>query len=578
MTENKEFIDDADGRGKNGSEPSAAGNGFSDEAYNELVSRLFSRFKSFQTAGREAYHPGMQSMELFDSLIGHPHRKYRTIHVAGTNGKGSVSNMLAVALASTGLKVGLYTSPHLVDVRERIRVIDLSDDRSAATERADSNQSSSSSRQTGDIRDAVSYKLIPKEDLYDFCTRWRETFDHLHLSFFEITTALAFNWFADQKVDVAVIETGLGGRLDSTNIIMPVLSVITSIGLDHCDLLGNTLPEIAYEKAGIIKPGVPVVVGESSDESVAEVFKNKVIYANTAASSPMSLIVDREKALSLLHFADREPVHFNGAVSVCDVAPTACAARESGTETVCDVAPTACAARDKDTVPIDRLVEAMDLQGPYQRENLNTVLKSLELWFGKEHFTADLFDNRIAPALAHTASLAGFRGRWERLCDSPLVIADIGHNAHGLKANFARLESMLCSAVSSEHHLDLQQYDYQRERKYEQGEFITPVRHLVVVYGTMADKDWKSVAAMFPKSAHLIFTQADSPRALSTDVLAEYGRKHSLDFEVCPDVVMAYMRALSIASEQSDTAVYVGGSAYVVAEVEAALSSEAKSF
>lgn len=517
--------------------------GFSEESYNELLNMLFSRFKSFQTAGREAYHPGLHAMEMFDSLLGHPHRKYKTIHVAGTNGKGSVSNMLAVALASMGLKVGLYTSPHLVDMRERIRVIDMSDRLSNAAQNIDG------------IAEGQSCKLIPKEDLYDFCTRWSDTFDHLHLSFFEITTALAFNWFAERGVDVAVIETGLGGRLDSTNIINPDLAVITSIGLDHCDLLGNTLPEIAYEKAGIIKPGVPVVVGESSDESVAEVFKNKVMYVNTAASSPMSFLVDRERALSLLHFADKEPLHFNDSAHECE------------------------------SVRIDGLVEAMDLQGPYQRENLKTVLKSLELWFGREHFTADLFDNRIAPALAHTASLAGFHGRWERLCDSPLVIADIGHNAHGLKANFARLESMVCSVVSSdqlgyqqnkqrEQHREPQ--NHHPERKCEQNECTTLFRHLVIVYGTMADKDWQSVAAMFPKNAHLIFTRADSPRALSTDVLAEYGRNHSIDFEVCPDVAQAYRRALSFASEHDDTVIYVGGSAYVVAEVEAALSSEVK--
>lgn len=533
----------------------------SETAYNELVDMLFRRFKSFQTAGREAYHPGLEAMEIFDSLLGHPHRKYKTIHVAGTNGKGSVSNMLAVALASTGLKVGLYTSPHLLDVRERIRVIDFSDRSSSAaaqnTEVAGT-VASAAGGTTGaaaqntevagtvvgaaggttgtviadkrkklvcDSENSLTYKLIPKKDLYDFCTRWSETFDHLHLSFFEITTAMAFNWFAEQKVDVAVIETGLGGRLDSTNIIMPALSVITSIGFDHCDLLGNTLPEIAYEKAGIIKPGVSVVVGESSDESVADVFRHNVMYVNEVSSSPMSFIVERERALSLLHFADKESVDFSEL-------------------------------RKR----IEHLIDTMDLQGPCQRENLHTVLKSLKIWFGEEKFTAKLFDEKIAPALAHTASLAGFHGRWEKLCDSPLVIADIGHNAHGLKANFARLESMLCPSVSPEH-------------KCERNEENSAFKHLVIVYGTMADKDWKSVAAMFPKTAHLIFTSAGSPRALSTDVLSEYGREHSIDFEVCPDVVQAYGRALSIASEQGDTVVYVGGSAYVVAEVEAALSS-----
>ena len=185
-------------------------------------------------------------MEAFGALLGHPDREFRTVHVAGTNGKGSVANMLASALAATGLKVGLYTSPHILDFRERMRIIDTGSDGPA--------------------------RMIGREEVWDFICRWEDTFDRLDLSFFEITTGMAFRWFADEKVDLAVIEVGLGGRLDRTNIIVPEVCVITSIGLDHCAMLGDTRAAIAGEKAGIFKSGVPAVVGTRDDET-APVFE-----------------------------------------------------------------------------------------------------------------------------------------------------------------------------------------------------------------------------------------------------------------------------------------------------------------
>ena len=176
---------------------------FSEEAYAAMIERLFHRFPSFQNKGAGAYKPGIANMEYADRLMGHPHRKYKVIHVAGTNGKGSVSNMLASALASKGMKTGLYTSPHILDFRERIRVCHPD-------------------RSEGPV-----YELIPEQDVWDFITAWHETFDRLDLSFFEITTLMALDWFAGQDVDVVVLETGLGGRLDSTNIVSPILSVVT---------------------------------------------------------------------------------------------------------------------------------------------------------------------------------------------------------------------------------------------------------------------------------------------------------------------------------------------------------------
>ena len=210
------------------------------ERYNSLIQPIFQRFPSVQTSSfNDAYKPGLQHMLDFNAALGGPDKAFRTIHVAGTNGKGSVANMLASVLAGTGLKVGLYTSPHILDFRERMRIV--------------------SGKHTAE--------LVQKEYVYDFLEKWSDTFDKLELSFFEITTGLAFKWFADMDVDVAVIEVGLGGRLDSTNIITPELSIVTSIGLDHCDLLGDTLAKIAFEKAGIFKPGVPVLIGETRPET-----------------------------------------------------------------------------------------------------------------------------------------------------------------------------------------------------------------------------------------------------------------------------------------------------------------------
>jgi len=328
------------------------------EQYKQRVEKLFSRHQSFQSVGSEAYKPGLGNMEFIDQMAGHPHRRYRTVHVAGTNGKGSVSSMLASALASTGLRVGLYTSPHILDFRERIRVID---------------------------NDGV--KLISRDQVWDFLERWEETADHIGMSFFEITTAMALDYFDFQKVDIAVIETGLGGRLDSTNIIKPVLSVITNIGLDHCDILGSTLPEIAFEKAGIIKEGVPAVIGESSPET-DPIFERKFHYINSS-------LVEKPR----LVFADKEPLADN----------------------------------------FEELLESLDLKGNYQRANLRTVLAAL----------GALGVEPPKEALSHAAARTGFHGRWETVSDNPWIICDIGHNAHGLKYNFGKLSEMLESGEIS---------------------------------------------------------------------------------------------------------------------------------
>lgn len=208
--------------------------------YKETVEYLYAQAPLFQNIGQGAYKEGLETTYRLDEYLGHPHRQYRTIHVAGTNGKGSTAHTIAAVLQSAGYKVGLYTSPHLIDMRERIR---------------------------------VNGEKIPESYVVDFVARHRAFFEPLHPSFFEVLTGLAFRYFADEMVDIAIVEVGLGGRLDCTNIIHPDMCVITNIALDHTDLLGNTISEIAAEKAGIMKKGVPVVAGQTSPE-IRKVFEH----------------------------------------------------------------------------------------------------------------------------------------------------------------------------------------------------------------------------------------------------------------------------------------------------------------
>lgn len=462
---------------------------FSESAYDEMIQRLFCRFPSFQKVGAGAYKPGTANMEFADQLMGHPHRKYRIVHVAGTNGKGSVSNMLASVLSASGLKVGLYTSPHIIDFRERIRVVPSC---SGRTEES-------------------SFSLISKEDVWSFVSRWHETFDHLDLSFFEITTLMALDWFASQEVDIVVLETGLGGRLDSTNIVTPVLSVITNIGLDHCDMLGDTLPEIAFEKAGIIKPKVPAVIGESDSET-DPVFERKVLYTNISEPEYMG---NRSMIMSLLTFADK-------------VSPSMWEEHED-------------------------ILTRMDLRGEYQRKNLRTVLAALDVLSAMK--VMSLNEAEAKAAIVHTARRTGFGGRWETLSDEPYVICDIGHNGHGLKYNFAQLARMKAEGECSD---------------------------LIVVYGSVADKDVDSVIHLMPRDAVYVFTQASSKRALPAEVIKDKYLTHCASAGVCPSEVHcrpsvpdAVAAALAVASEikkgnpSGRPLIYIGGSTYVVSEAVA---------
>lgn len=320
--------------------------------YEETINYLFNAAPLFQNIGAGAYKEGLSNTLALDEHFGHPHRKFRTIHVGGTNGKGSVSHSLAAILQQAGYRVGLYTSPHLIDFRERIRVNGV---------------------------------MIPEEEVIRFVKEERDFFEPLHPSFFELTTALAFRYFAEQEVDVAVIEVGLGGRLDCTNIINPELSIITNISFDHVQFLGNTLRDIATEKAGIIKPATPVVIGEANGhEEVREVFYEKAKECN-----------------DLIIFADK-------ACEVESVEPTEDGLLRYTTRTFGQF--------------------DAELSGDCQPANMRTILEAVKM-LRRAGF--NLSDESLHTALLKVCELTGLMGRWQTLQKEPNVICDTGHNVGG---------------------------------------------------------------------------------------------------------------------------------------------------
>ncbi len=358
--------------------------------YSETLDFLFGALPVWErVADGAAYKPGTERVEQFARAAGVLPVPFPTVHVAGTNGKGSTASMLAAVLQSAGYKAGLYTSPHLIDFRERIR---------------------------------VNGEMIPQGAVVEFAEQFRGEMVRLGMTFFEMATVMALWHFARQGVDVAVIETGLGGRFDATNIITPVLSVITNIGLEHTRYLGDTIEQIAREKAGIIKAGVPVVVGERDPESerVFRTVAEKIVFADSENNK--------------LRITNYE----------------------------------------------------LQLQGRYQQKNLATVLAAVELL--RERF--DIPDEAVRVGLGNTAELTGLRGRWEVVGERPKVVCDTAHNAHGFRQVVRQLRA--------------ETYD-----------------RLFMVLGFAADKDVDAIVDLLPADAHIILTQADSPRAMSVEELAE---------------------------------------------------------
>ena len=331
--------------------------------YEETTEYLFTSAPLFQQVGGDAYKEGLYNTYQLDEHFGHPHRKFKTVHVAGTNGKGSCSHTLAAILQASGLKVGLFTSPHLVDFRERIR---------------------------------VNGKMASKEYVVRFVEKHRNFFEPLHPSFFELTTAMAFKYFAEQEVDVAVVEVGLGGRLDCTNIITPEVCAITNISFDHVALLGNTLAKIASEKAGIIKQGVPVVIGETTDET-RPVFLAKA----TEMNAP---IYWAEEEKEVIEFR----LNPNNGISY----------------------------QTKNYGKIEG-----ELRGLCQQKNTNTILCVVDRL--KER-GFDITTEHVRKGFAKVCEMTGLMGRWQTLQEHPKVVCDTGHN----KGGFAWIVQQLAQEAS----------------------------------------------------------------------------------------------------------------------------------
>lgn len=325
--------------------------------YAQTIEYLFTTTPSFQQVGADAYKPGLERIREFCHYLGDPQNNYCTIHVAGTNGKGSVSHMLASVLQHAGYRVGLFTSPHLRDFRERMR---------------------------------VDGEMISERGVVDFVANHKAKMRELDLSFFEMTTAMAFDFFAASDVEVAVIETGLGGRLDATNVITPEVSVVTNIGLEHTDLLGDTIEKVAGEKAGIIKPRVPIVLGEASEqynhvfEGRAAELDSRVIYAQQAFE-----VVENRRERDYQHVV---------------------------------------LSRQRDA---HRFEINMDLVGEYQCHNVVTAAAAAD--YLDTHTQITIPRRAFVEGMAEVTKTTSLAGRWQRLSDNPYTVCDTGHNAHGIK-------------------------------------------------------------------------------------------------------------------------------------------------
>ncbi|MBS1635627.1 MAG: bifunctional folylpolyglutamate synthase/dihydrofolate synthase [Bacteroidetes bacterium] len=331
--------------------------------YNQTLDYLFSRLPMFQRIGQAAYKADLKNTLAICQALGNPEKSLKCVHIAGTNGKGSSSHMLAAILNQAGYKTGLYTSPHLKDFRERIK---------------------------------INGKMISQKEVVQFVEQYKEAFEKIEPSFFEWTVGLAFYYFAKEEVDVAIIETGLGGRLDSTNVITPVTSLITNIGMDHMYLLGDTLQKIATEKAGIIKSRIPVVISQYQPE-VGPVFVERA----KELKSPIEFAEKNFKVLSVAH--DKEFLK----VGLLNK-------------------------KNNQTIHLD-----LDLQGTYQVKNVMGVLNAVD-FIRQKGFIIE--DEHIAKALKQVVKLTGLEGRWQTLSTKPLVIADTGHNEDGIKEVLANLK------------------------------------------------------------------------------------------------------------------------------------------
>jgi dihydrofolate synthase/folylpolyglutamate synthase len=423
--------------------------------YQQTLDYLYQQLPMFHRVGAAAFKKDLTNTLALCAAMNNPHHQFKTVHIGGTNGKGSTSHVLAAALHEAGYKVGLYTSPHYKDFRERIKINGI---------------------------------YISKKYIIDFVTKYQSLFQAVQPSFFEMTVALAFDYFASQKIDIAIIEVGLGGRLDSTNVILPELSVITNISFDHVNMLGDTLPQIAFEKAGIIKQNTPVIIGERQAESDV-VFIKKATEMNA-------------------------PITFADAIySVDNQADGFAYAKKNGQ-------------------PFGRFSLDGGLgRGTYQAKNLATILAAADKlnelgWvLEKEH---------VASALQDLYGKIRFMGRWQKLSENPLTIADSGHNEAGVNHAVAQLNTLT----------------YKR---------------LHLVTGFVNDKDVSKILSLYPTEATYYFAKANIPRGLDAKILQAEAKEKKLHGKSYSSVKNAFKAAKRNAD--ADDLILVLGSIFVVAEV-----------
>lgn len=419
--------------------------------YQETLDFLYRKLPMYQRSGKAAIKKDLTNTYALLEGLGYPHLNLKCVHIAGTNGKGTSAHTIAAILQSAGYKTGLYTSPHLKNFTERIRINGTEADQAF---------------------------------VISFIEEHKALIEKVQPSFFELTVVMAFQYFYQQNVDISVIEVGLGGRLDSTNVITPMVSLITQIGFDHQDLLGETLPEIAGEKAGIIKPEVPVVIGDNHQELRA-LFEEKAQKSNSAIRfASEEYKVDRQKS---------DALNIQGKNVDFSVVP--------------------------------------QIKGEYYLYNLPGILTAVDqltkagLNVGQE---------AIQKGIRQAASLTGLKGRWQVLRQKPLMICDVGHNEDGLKTNMAQL-------------------------------FKLAFEKLYFVIGGVADKQWDKLIALLPKDAHFLICQPNIPRAIAASDLAIFFEDAALEHKIIPDVNEAIEQTLLSASD--DDLIFIGGSTFVVAEI-----------
>lgn len=412
----------------------------------------------FQRIGQAAFKKDLSNTLALCKQLGNPQQAFPSIHIAGTNGKGSSAHSLAAVLQTAGFKTGLYTSPHLKEFTERIR---------------------------------INGQEIKQEAVVTFVTENQTFLEELQPSFFETTVAMAFDYFRQEEVDIAIIEVGMGGRLDSTNVINPLVSLITHIGYDHMEFLGDSLDKIAAEKAGIVKEGVPVVIGERQADT-------EKVFVETARAQK-----------SAIYFAqDRYQAKVNQVVN------------------------------GKYTVDIARYGQLLytavklSLGSHYQLKNLPGILMVLDLI---NEMGYAVTESDIREGLAHVTQLTGLKGRWQVIRQQPLTICDTGHNQGAMREIVKQLEAL-------------------------------SYRRLFVVLGFSAEKDLSSILPLLPKDAYYLFCSAAIPRAMPAPTLAANAQEYDLNGEVLSTVGTAYDRAQALA--EPDDCIFVGGSTFVVAEIE----------